>query len=403
MTTRRDLPVLAMDTPETATIPVVPLNFVHPGLSLVQILSILRAYRRMIVLIMIAVLAGTYLLLTLLPKTYTANATLMVNYEVNDPSNGKELPIGLLAGYISTQIELMQNPEVLLAVVDKLKLTQHKDYIKGYQPGRGSLREWAAKQISKNLVIYQGQYSSQLIYVNYSAHKASEAALIGNTIVDTFLAMSQARAQKARLAGQVRSLEAQLAAEEAQMAKLKITLADYHPQVLELQSQIWTTRRNLAAVLQGDPNVTVAIAPQQLPEPAIQVPETAAPQTATPGTATQERTSLETAPIEGKEQNVQTNAGDRPAVEPVYTPPPRSQYANVTIVNRATPPGKAVKPKILTVLALGAIAAFVLGFGLPLAYELFNRRVRCRDDLERHHGVPVLVEFGALPMIRSTL
>lgn len=386
--TRRDLPVLAMDTPESATIPVVPLNFVHPGLSLVQILSILRAYRRMIVLIMIAVLAGTYLLLTLLPKTYTANATLMVNYEVNDPSNGKELPIGLLAGYISTQIELMQNPEILLAVVDKLKLTQHKDYIKGYQSGRGSLREWAAKQISKNLVIYQGQYSSQLIYVNYSAHKASEAAQVGNTIVDTFLAMSQARAQKARLAGQVRSLEAQLAAEEAQMAKLKITLADYHPQVLELQSQIWTTRRSLAAALQGDPSITVATAPQQVPEPVIQVPETATP---------------ETVPIGGTEQNVQTNAGDRPAVEPAYIPASRSQYANVTIVNRATPPGKAVKPKILTVLALGAIAAFLLGFGLPLGYELFNRRVRCRDDLERHHGVPVLVEFGTLPMIRSAL
>jgi hypothetical protein len=24
--------------------------------------------------------------------------------------------------------------------------------------------------------------------------------------------------------------------------------------------------------------------------------------------------------------------------------------------------------------------------------------VRCRDDLERHHGIPVLAEFGALPM-----
>jgi hypothetical protein len=40
----------------------------------------------------------------------------------------------------------------------------------------------------------------------------------------------------------------------------------------------------------------------------------------------------------------------------------------------------------------------VLGLGIPLGYELFNRRVRCRDDLERHHGIPVLAEFGALPM-----
>ena len=43
----------------------------------------------------------------------------------------------------------------------------------------------------------------------------------------------------------------------------------------------------------------------------------------------------------------------------------------------------------------------MLGLGIPLGYELLNRRVRCRDDLERHHGIPVLVEFGRLRM-RST-
>jgi polysaccharide biosynthesis transport protein len=45
---------------------------------------------------------------------------------------------------------------------------------------------------------------------------------------------------------------------------------------------------------------------------------------------------------------------------------------------------------------LGCMAAVVLGFGIPLGFELFHRRVRCRDDVERHHGIPVLVEFGRL-------
>jgi len=42
------------------------------------------------------------------------------------------------------------------------------------------------------------------------------------------------------------------------------------------------------------------------------------------------------------------------------------------------------------------MAAFILGLGVPLGLELFHRRIRCRDDLERHHGIPVLVEFGRL-------
>lgn len=339
--TNRDLPVLVAEPIEHAGPAAIPLNFVHPGLSLAQIVSILRAYRGTILLIMFLVLAAAVAIIALWPRTYTANVSLVVNYEVNDPQNGKELPIGLIGGYISTQIDLMQNPEVLLAVVDRLKLTRHKDYIEGYQEGRGSLREWAAKHISKNLVIYQGQLGSQMIYVGYSAHNAREAAQVANSIVDTYLSLSQ-----------IRSLKSQLAGQEVQMAKLHASFAELHPQVVELQSQINDTRRLIAAAQAGDAN---------------------------------ENQTTSTIPS-----------------EPAYTPP-RGQYANVSVVSRATPPGKAVKPKILTGLALGVIAAFVLGLGIPLAYELFNRRVRCRDDLERHHGVPVLVEFNSLPMIRSTL
>lgn len=339
--THRDLPVLVAEPVEPNGPAVIPLNFVHPGLSLAQIISILRAYRGLILFIMFSVFAAAVAVMAVWPRTYTATVSLMVNYEVNDPQNGKELPIGLLGSYVSTQVDLMQNPEVLLAVVDRLQLTRHKDYIEGYQEGRGSLREWAAKQISKNLVIYQGQMGSQLIYVSYSAHSAREAAQVANAIVDTYLSSSQ-----------MRSLKAQLAGQEVQMAKLHTSFAELHPQVVELQSQINETRRLIAAAQAGD-------------------------QTNNPATST------------------------IPS-EPAYTPP-RGQYANVSVVSRATPPGKAVKPKLLTGLALGAIAAFILGLGIPLAYELFNRRVRCRDDLERHHGVPVLVEFNSLPMIRSAL
>ena len=376
MNRQRDLPMVREDRYDLSAAPVIPLNFVHPGLSLTQMLSILRAYRGAIALIILTVLAAAILLLALLPRTYMATVSLMVNYEVNDPSNGKELPIGLLGGYISTQVELMQNPEVLLAVVDRLKLTKHKDYTEGFSEGTGSLREWAAKQVSKNLVIYQGQFGSQLIYVSFSAHNAMEAAQVANTIVDTYLAMSQARALKAQLAGRVRTLEAQLADEEAQLMKLKISLADYHPQVLELQTQINGTRQGLTAALQGDLSNAVAAAhpPRQAQEPV--------------------KTDLTS-------QTTPTPVVTRSPAEAV--PAARSQTANVSIVSRATPPSKAIKPKLLTGLALGLMAAFTLGFGIPLGYELFNRRVRCRDDLERHHGVPVLVEFGALPMIRTAL
>jgi uncharacterized protein involved in exopolysaccharide biosynthesis len=199
-----------------------------------------------------------------------------------------------------------------------------------------------AKKLSKNLAVYQGQLGSQLIYVTYSANKPAEAAQVANTVAEVYL-----------ISNMMRSLKSQLTGQEARMARLNVTLASRHPEVVELQSQIDATRLSLAA---QSNNLSAGASAEK--SPAVQ---------------------QEALPVEYKF----TTAG---------------HYLNLSFVSRATPPVKAVKPKVMTGLMLGIIAAGVLGLGIPLAYELFNRRVRCRDDLERHHGIPVLAEFGASPM-----
>jgi hypothetical protein len=40
---------------------------------------------------------------------------------------------------------------------------------------------------------------------------------------------------------------------------------------------------------------------------------------------------------------------------------------------------------------------------LPLLYEmLFDRRLRCRDDLERSLGIPVLAQFESFITVSSS-
>jgi uncharacterized protein involved in exopolysaccharide biosynthesis len=122
----------------------------------------------------------------MLPRTYQATATLMVDYEVNDPLNGKEFPIGLLSSYMATQTELLRNPTVLLTVVDRLKLTENEEYTSGYNGDGSGLREYVLERLDKNLAIYQGQFGSQLIYVMYGASSPTEAALVANTVAEVF-------------------------------------------------------------------------------------------------------------------------------------------------------------------------------------------------------------------------
>ena len=53
-----NLPVVSRETAVSVVTPVIPLNFVYPGLSLAQILSIIRAYRKLSLLILLAVLSA---------------------------------------------------------------------------------------------------------------------------------------------------------------------------------------------------------------------------------------------------------------------------------------------------------------------------------------------------------
>src|SRR6185369_11557867 len=50
----------------------------------------------------------------------------------------------------------------------------------------GSLRDWVAKKLSKNLAIYQGQLGSQLIYVTYSTNSPAQAAQVANAVADVY-------------------------------------------------------------------------------------------------------------------------------------------------------------------------------------------------------------------------
>src|SRR5579862_6334051 len=129
-----DHPLVSRDSPVAVVTPAIPVDFYSPGLSIPQIFSILWAHRGLGAATFLAVLTLTAVLLGVWPRTYTAIVTLMVNYEVNDPLNGKELPLGQVGSYIATQVELMQTPEVLLAVVDRLHLTEDRDYAHDY-PG----------------------------------------------------------------------------------------------------------------------------------------------------------------------------------------------------------------------------------------------------------------------------
>jgi len=195
---RRNLPVLAVANPAPVFTPsrepALPQSLSTPGLSLLQIFSIFRAYRipTLMIVIAISILMGG--IIKLMPKTFTATAALMVNPEGNDPlGNNNQGMATPMFNYMSTESQLMLSAEVLLPVIDKLNLTQDKDYTAGYSGDGSTLRDWVRENLIKSLDIQLGAFGSQLIYINASARSAQLAAQIANTMADVYLTQQRQR------------------------------------------------------------------------------------------------------------------------------------------------------------------------------------------------------------------
>jgi len=472
----RDLPILAAASPVSVAMPVLSQAYAQPGMSLPQIASILWAYRKQTLLIFCGVVLTAGVACALWPRTYEATAVLMVDFEVNDPLAGREFPTGLLGSYMATQVELARGSEVLLPVIDRLKLAEDEDYADGYSGDPARLRDWIETRVRKDLLVEQGRYGSQLIYVTYAARDAVEAATVANGVADVYseqqhqrmtgpageraeryaeqlnelknkvsLAQEQVtgfrqrsglidsdekgdvgmlmlstletrllEAQNARRVAEARasadpsvgmqvlgslmvqSLKTQSAVQEAKLAELGTTLGPRHPQVMELQAQMAATRNALAGELRayaGNAAAELASARQleQNLQKALEEQRAAVLKVRqVQDNGAKHQLELDSAQsvykraLEGYDQVLFAATGG---------------YTNVSLVSRATPPPRASKPKVAIAMLLAVVLGLGLGFTLPLLYELLHRRVRCRDDVERDHGIPVLVELGPIGAI----
>jgi protein tyrosine kinase modulator len=197
----------------------------------------------------------------------------------------------------------------------------------------------------------------------------------------------------------VQTLRGQLAAQEAQMAELRTTLGPKHPKVIELDSQTAATRRSLAAEVHSiSANNSVQLARARDLEAkyqnAVNTERTRLlgrrgiqDQSAKLVLELQSAQATYKKALDGYDQIVFASAGNN---------------KDVSLVSRADLPVKADKPNKLKLFLVACMASLGVGMGWPFAYEmLLNRRLRCRDDLERHFGIPVLAQLDPIPNMSS--
>ena len=157
-------------------------------MNLRQFLMLLRARGRLI----LATLFATVLLALgwslVQSKTYTATASVLLNYKGVDPLTGLTMPGQLLPGYMATQIDIISSKNVALRVVDRLRLATSPAFIAQFQEatdGKGTVRDWLSDLLLRRLDIKPARESS-VVEISFKGADPAFAAAVANAFAEEY-------------------------------------------------------------------------------------------------------------------------------------------------------------------------------------------------------------------------
>jgi succinoglycan biosynthesis transport protein ExoP len=157
--------------------------------TLPQLFAILRA-RWMVALGAFVLVFGTVAAITwLMPKTYTATASVILDVKNADPIAGMVSPTIATPAYLMTQVDVITSNRVAVKVVKALRLNESSDMRAKWQEstkGTGSFEGWLATLLRSNLDAKPSR-GSNVIYLSYQAADPNFAAAITNAFVQAYL------------------------------------------------------------------------------------------------------------------------------------------------------------------------------------------------------------------------
>ncbi|MGZ9713158.1 chain length determinant protein EpsF [Glaciimonas sp. GNP009] len=161
-------------------------------MNFTQFLLILRARYKIILITLLATVVTTLVVSLILPKSYKATTSLVVNYKGIDPVTGIVLPAVLMPGYMATQVDIISSRSVALRVVDDLKLAEgpvvKAQFITATE-GDGTIRDWLADLLLKKMDVVPSRESS-VIDISFKGADPQFTAVVANAFASAYLQVS---------------------------------------------------------------------------------------------------------------------------------------------------------------------------------------------------------------------
>jgi uncharacterized protein involved in exopolysaccharide biosynthesis len=386
-------------------------------MSLHQFLLALRARIRVFALVLIATVLAATVASLLLPKSYKATVSLLVDAKEEQSLSSALRPIILpqeRMSYLQTQMDIITSRKVARRVVQELKLDDDpvaRAAVESNPESAGSLEEKLAEGLLRRLKVETSQ--SSVIQASFSAADPRFAARVANAFakgyVDTMLELrvEPTRDAAAWFDEQLKSLRASL--EDAQRK-----LTEYYQRqgivVPEVRDNAFIQRLK-ADLVQGEARLRQLATQYGSNHPQYQ-------RQATENQALREKLDVETRKVvEGSEsparqgrerapkakesrdeitvlrRNVESaeraydTAMQRFVVSRVES---RASQTNVAVLNPAVVPWAPDRPRLTFNVVLSVVVGTLLGLSVVVLMEILDRRVRSAADLRDLWNVPLL-------------
>ena len=162
-------------------------------MNLSQLVLVLKARYKMILLVAIITLLTASLVSLLFPKSYKAATTVILNYKGVDPVTGMAMPAQLMPGYMATQVDIIQSKNVTLDVIKRLHLAEVKSlqqqFAEATEGKQADINQWLADLLQQKLSILPSKESS-VISIGYKGVDPVFAATMANAFAESYINLS---------------------------------------------------------------------------------------------------------------------------------------------------------------------------------------------------------------------
>lgn len=194
-------------------------------MNFTQLFLALRARYKIILLVLAITVAAAVAITLLLPKTYKASTSIVLNTKGVDPVTGLTLPSQMLPGYIATQADIIRSKSVALKVVENLRLAEDPA-VQGQfanSGASGDIKDWLAALLLNKIDIDPSRESSVLT-ISFKGADPLFVAAIANEFATAYMQFSvQLKTDPAQQASGFINTQTKLLREQYEAAQSRLS------------------------------------------------------------------------------------------------------------------------------------------------------------------------------------